>query len=234
MEKKIKSVTPFSRLEGKERSKIVRHHISLTAIYKILAVGLSFFAIPFTINYLDIEQYGIWMTLLSVISWFTFFDIGLGHGLRNKLTEAIAIEDMQLAKTYISTAYFAIALISTLLFIIFVIVFPFLPLEGIFNIKSPNNADLSNAVFSIFFFFSINFIFSLCQQIFYSYQKASLVTFQQVLSSLISLIGVLILIHYTTGGLFYLSITYGGAMLLSNLILTYFFFSKKINGVRLD
>jgi len=226
MEKKIKSVTPFSRLEGEKRSKIVKRHIALGAIYKILAVGLSFIVVPLTINYLTIEEYGIWMTLLSVISWFTFFDIGLGHGLRNKLAEAVTIEDMRLAKTYISTAYFAIILISILLFVIFVVVLPFLSLEKIFNTKSVSNTELLGLVLSVFFFFSVNFILSLCKQIFYAYQKASLVAFQQVLFSLISLIGVLILIRYTTGRLFYLSIIYGSAMLLSNLILTYFFFKK--------
>jgi len=90
---KIKSLH-VSQLDSAKRTKVVKHHISLTFVYKALAIGLSFLLVPLTINYLDIEQYGIWMTLLSVMSWVAFFDIGLGNGLRNKLGKAIAENDL--------------------------------------------------------------------------------------------------------------------------------------------
>ena len=56
-----------------------------------MAIGLVL--VPLTINYLNPTKYGIWITLSSVIGWFSFFDIGLGNGLRNRFAEAIANND---------------------------------------------------------------------------------------------------------------------------------------------
>ena len=51
---------------------------------------ISLLLVPLTIDYLNPTQYGIWITLMSVIAWFNFFDIGLGNGLRNKFATAKA------------------------------------------------------------------------------------------------------------------------------------------------
>jgi hypothetical protein len=34
-------------------------------------------------------RYEIWLTLSSIVGWFSFFDVGLGHGLRNKFAPSL-------------------------------------------------------------------------------------------------------------------------------------------------
>lgn len=208
------------------RTKVVKLHISLTFVYKALAIGLSFLLVPLTINYLDIEQYGIWMTLLSIMSWIAFFNIGLGNGLRNKLAEALAVNDVKLAKTYVSTAYIAVSFIAFILFIVFILMLPFAPWTKIFNTTSVSNTELLRVVFTVGFFFLFNFVLSLCNQMFYAYQEASLVAMRLFLLNLFALIAIYILIHYTSGSLLYLGICYGLSMVLSNLLLICYFFKK--------
>lgn len=215
-----------SQIDSTARTKAVKHHISLTFVYKVLAIGLSYLLVPLTINYLAIEQYGIWITLLSVMSWVAFFDIGIGNGLRNKLAEAVAVNDIKLAKTYISTAYIAISFMALLFFIILLALLPVVNWTKVFNTTSPDNAELLKLVFVVGFFFLFNFVLSLCNQMFYAYQEASLATMRQVLLNLIALVLIYILICYTTGRLLYLGICYGLSMALSNLVLIYYFFKK--------
>jgi O-antigen/teichoic acid export membrane protein len=205
---------------------VVKRHISLTFVYKVLAIGLSYLLVPLTINYLDIEQYGIWMTLLSIMSWVAFFDIGLGNGLRNKLAEAVAVNDIKLAKTYVSTAYIAISFIALVFFVILLFILPFTNWNKIFNTSSVSNAEFSRVVFVVGFFFLFNFVLSLCNQMFYAYQEASLPTLRSVLLNLLALIAIYILIHYSSGSLLYLGICYGLSMVLSNLVLIFYFFKK--------
>jgi O-antigen/teichoic acid export membrane protein len=88
-------------------------------VYKGGSILASFLLVPLTINYLDTENYGIWLTLSSFIAWFSFFDIGLGNGLRNKFAEAKAKGDMTLARGYVSSAYFTIGVVSIGLIVIF-------------------------------------------------------------------------------------------------------------------
>ena len=75
--------------------------------------------VPLLLNYLDAERYGVWLTLTSIVGWFTFFDAGLGNGLRNNLTEAFAKGNMIQAKEYISTTYAIIGLIFFSVLILF-------------------------------------------------------------------------------------------------------------------
>lgn len=63
---KIRNIE-MAHFDSTTRTKTVRYHISLALIYKILAMGIGYLLVPLTINYLNVEGYGIWMTLLSVL-----------------------------------------------------------------------------------------------------------------------------------------------------------------------
>ncbi len=208
------------------RTKAVKLHISLNFIYKALAIGLSYLLVPLTIKYLNVEQYGIWLTLLSLMSWVAFFDIGLGNGLRNRLTEALAMNDVKLARTYVSTAYIAISFIALILFVIFVSLLPFAPWNKIFNVTSLSNNELMKVVFVVVFFFLFNFILSLCIQIFNAYQQASLSSMKGLLLNLLAFTAIYFLTRYTSGRLLYLGLCYGLSMVLANLLLTFYFYKK--------
>ena len=210
------------------RTKVVKFHIFLTFVYKVLAIGLSYLLVPLTINYLNIEQYGIWMTLLSIMSWVGFFDIGLGHGLRNKLAEAVSINDIRLAKTYVSTAFAAVTFIGLIFFLILISILPLAPWNKIFNTKAISNAELLKVIFIVGFSFLFNFVLSLSNSLYYAYQEASLPSLGNVLQNLIALIAIYFLLHHTSGSLFYLGICYGLSMVFSNLSLIYFFFKKHL------
>ncbi len=73
--------------------------------------------VPVSINYLGNTEYGIWLTLASILSWLINLDFGIGNGLRNKLAESLALNDLKLARVYVSTAYtvFSIGILFALL-----------------------------------------------------------------------------------------------------------------------
>ncbi|MBL7937415.1 MAG: hypothetical protein JNM51_16535, partial [Bacteroidia bacterium] len=81
--------------KGHSRSVKAKKNILASVLIKGISVVTSFVLVPLTIHYLNPINYGIWLTLYSVISWFGLLDIGLGNGLRNKFAEAIANNDKQ-------------------------------------------------------------------------------------------------------------------------------------------
>lgn len=93
------------------RTKNITKHVFWSLLFKGGHIIATFMLVPLTIKFLDTENYGIWLTLSSFVAWFTFFDIGLGNGLRNKFAEAKAKGDLSLAKGYVSTAYYTIGCI---------------------------------------------------------------------------------------------------------------------------
>ena len=114
----IKTISTLLGIEN-DRTKNITKHISLSFIYKALGLLSNFMIVPLTINLLNTERYGIWITLTSFVSWFQFFDVGLGNSLRNKIAEAHSKNNFLEAKGYVSTAYISISLISILVFIVF-------------------------------------------------------------------------------------------------------------------
>lgn len=217
----------ISQIDSTARTKLVKHHISLTFIYRALAIGLSYLLVPLTISYLDIEQYGIWMTLLSIMSWVTFFDIGLGNGMRNKLTESLAVRNIKLAKTYVSTTYALIGFIAFVFVVILVSVSPFIPWNKIFNTTLVSNTEFAKVVLVVGFFFILNLILSLNGEIFNAYQQASVSTLNLLLLNLFAVVAIYVLVHYTSScSLLYLSVCYGSSMMISGFLLTYYLYIK--------
>ena len=209
------------------RTKAVVRHISLTFIYKIIAVGLNFLLISLTVDYLDVERYGVWVIIISIMSWVTFFDIGLGNGMRNKLTEALAVKDVVLAKTYVSTGYFLICFISLLLICVHIGISYFAPWNKIFNTTVLSQGEFASIVFVLGVSFIVNLVLSLSNQIFSSYQEASVSPLSQLILNVIVLISVWLLITYAVkGNLFYLSVCYSLSMIISGVVITYWFYIK--------
>ena len=99
------------------RSKIIVKNVSLGVIYKAINLIIVFTTIPLLLNYLEREQYGVWVTVFSIINIVFFVDAGIGNGLKTKLSEAVSLQDFNRANTYISTAYIFIAVIAILLLI---------------------------------------------------------------------------------------------------------------------
>jgi len=193
-------------------------------IFKALTVGSTFIIIPIMIKYLGEQQYGIWSTLLSIISWIVLFDIGIGNGLRNKISESLAKDKMQEAQNYISTAYVIIGIILIFLFFIISIFSSFISWQNIFNIKIISNSELKKIVHITIFFLFLNFWLSLINQVFNGLQKTSFVILNQFLSNCLILIFVSILYIFYESSLVKLAFLYGFALIISNVVLSFWFY----------
>lgn len=157
-----------------DRTKNITKHVLLSFIYKGGSILANFLLVPLTINYLDTENYGIWLTLSSFIGWFSFFDIGLGNGLRNKFAEAKAKGDMTLAKGYVSAAYYTIGSVSLGLIIVFIGLNFFIDWTKVFNTSPTMQRDLNLLMPIVFGFFCLQLVVKLITTIYTADQHHSM------------------------------------------------------------
>ncbi|MEL6846581.1 MAG: polysaccharide biosynthesis protein, partial [Bacteroidota bacterium] len=122
--------------EGHQRSVKAKKQILYSFLIKGGSMLIGFLTVPITLGYIHKEQYGIWITLSSVIGWFSFFDIGLGNGLRNKLSEALAENDLAKARAYVSSTYAILALIFSMLLLGFLLINPLLDWTQLLNTEA--------------------------------------------------------------------------------------------------
>jgi len=173
-------------------------------LYSFVLQGLSIIIgilyVPLLLNYLTQEKYGIWLTLTSILGWFSFFDIGLGNGLRNKLTQAFAVGDKNLGRKYISTTYaILICIFSSALFLFHISNF-FLNWNAILNTNSIANNELYILTSIVFSFFFIRFVVQLISIVYFADQKPSINNLIVTSGNLLSFILVLVLTHSTIKG----------------------------------
>ena len=86
-------------------------NIIFSFFLKGISIIITFIQVPITLKYLDSTKFGIWLTLSSMVAWFSFFDIGLGNGFRNKYAQSKAKNEIKDAKMYLSTTYISISVI---------------------------------------------------------------------------------------------------------------------------
>lgn len=156
-----------------------------------LSMIVSLLTMPAYISYFqDQTILGLWFTLLSVLNWILMFDLGLGNGLRNKLPYAIAENNHEKAKRYISSTYISAFILTLFLSLLIIIVFPFIPWNKIFNIDATliSHAVLVKSVKIIFIGILIQIFLKLITSVLYAIQKPAIVNFISLLTSVIILI----------------------------------------------
>ncbi len=162
--------------------------------------------VPITIHYVNPTRYGIWITLSSIIMWMEFFDIGLGHGLRNRFAEALAKNEEELARIYVSTTYAVLGLIVSSALILFVFINPLLNWTILLNAPPEMADELTLLAFVVFSAFCFRFVLRLVQVIFIADQQPAMASLLQLLGHIVMLCGVFILTKVATGSLIYLGL----------------------------
>ena len=98
------------------------------------------------LSFLGVEKYGIWLTIYTLVGWLTLFDLGLGNGLKLKLTEAFTKKKYHEAKKLISSAYVLIGSISLILMFLFWISNYFIHWEILLGLSNKQNTDISYSI----------------------------------------------------------------------------------------
>ena len=176
-----------NKLIGNENDKIVLLNILGSFLVKGGSLFLNLFTIPAYMRFFnDNAVYGIWLTILSVLTWILYFDVGISHGLRNNLIEPI--------KEYISSAYISVTVIAIGLAVAFVGLIAVMDWNRFFNIgtdvidASTLRLVVGIAVLGIL----MQFIFRTITSVLYALQKSFVPNMLNLISSASLLLFVII------------------------------------------
>lgn len=221
-----------SRLtRGHERSMKAKQNILISGIVKFASMATSLIIVPLTLSYVSNAEYGIWLTISSVFGWISLFDIGLGGGLRNRLTEALAENDRELAKTYVSTTYAALTLIMLGATLLFLLVNPFLNWSDVLNTSQELSAELKIISYVVFILFAVQFVLKLINTVLTADQQIGKASVFNFLGSFISLAAIYILIQTTTGSLTNLVLVLSISPIIVSVITSLFYFNKHYRDI---
>jgi O-antigen/teichoic acid export membrane protein len=210
-----------------ERTRNYLLQIKGTVAYRIVALAASFLAIPLMIHYLGQELFGVWSTLLTVMSWIVFFDLGIGNGLRNKVAESLARGETTEASRYVASGYILFGLIALALWVVVTTGSYFVPWQTVFNTQAISENTLGETVRIASFFIVLNFWVGLIAALLGAVQKTSLVALGQLISNLLVLAFVFLLSRVTNASISHLALVYGISIVTANILLSLWFYRTR-------
>ena len=213
--------------EGKSYMKMIMRKIEKNDMFisvisnlllKPLGMFISLFYTPFLLDYLGKEQYGVWVTILSVINWVYYFDVGIGNGLRNRITVEISNNEYSEVKKSVSTAYVTLFGIIVMVMVAGLGIGRFVKWERVFN----TSLNVTPVLVISFLFICINFLLSLQKNGFYAIQKSEIVALSGIIIQAINLVGVLFLMILDNSeyNLISMAILFGLSSLVVNVLFT--------------
>jgi O-antigen/teichoic acid export membrane protein len=215
-----------------ERSLKATKNIIFSFVIKAITITISLMLVPMTINYVNPLKYGIWLTLSSVISWISLFDLGFANGLRNKLAEAKASNNFEIAQHFVSTTYAALTVIFLFIWILFAIINPFLNWSKILNTPAALENELSTLSIIFIGAFCVQAVLKIINFILIADQYPAKAAFWDMIGQFLSLISIWILIKTTSESLIFLGIALGIVPLISVIISSVYCFRNNYKYLR--
>lgn len=150
-------------------SKMKKNTVAMLGI-RGLSILISLLSAPIMLRYVDRADYGVLMTLTSIVNWVSLMDVGLGNGLRNKLPGYLADGQIHKAKEAVSSCYAALAIYVAFLILAFLIVSPFCDWLKILNSPGSDSRELWGLANVVFISFCIQFLLGLVNSVLFAYQ----------------------------------------------------------------
>jgi O-antigen/teichoic acid export membrane protein len=193
-------------IQGDSRSARLNKNILGSILVKIGSILCSLVVVPLTIDFVNPVQYGIWLTISSVVAWMSFFDIGFCNGLRNKLAIAIAENNKSQARTYVSTTYAVLTAIFGTLMLVLLVLAQSARLSSLLNISESYEADLTVACSILVVYFCVTFVLRILSNILMADQRPAISATIEFVGQALTLPAIWVFRQTVTGSLTWLAL----------------------------
>jgi O-antigen/teichoic acid export membrane protein len=185
---------------GHEQSIELKKNIIISVGIKLLSLALGIVYMPTILTFIDKSLLGIVMTIDSLVTWLYLADIGIGNGLKNKLTEAIAKDNKIHARQLVSTAYISLFSVLIIVFIISAIIASFINWNSFLKVDIDPKQLLWSVQF-VLFSFLFSFGVRLINNVIQAHQMSFLNSISQLIIKIVKLVAIFIAIRITSASL---------------------------------
>ena len=217
--------------KGNQRSVIVKKNILFSLLIRFVSIAVSFLVVPLTLGYVSAELYGVWLTLSSVMTWLSFMDIGFSQGLKNKLAEAIALDDWKRGKQLVSTTYGMMILIFIPVFIVLLFAVPLVNWCNLLNIDPLYEKDIRQVMVVVLGFACLQMVVNVLVSVAAAFQKVAISNSFTVIGNIISLVVIFILTKTCPGSLMLLCLTFAGAPIFVTILSSFILYNGMFKKV---
>jgi len=219
---------PFETDSQQNRSRERYRRVLLTAVSaggaRFTSLLMMFVSVPLIVHRLGPERYAVWATITSTVTILLFADFGIGNGLLNSISESDGADDLETARSAISTSFFVLLGVASVGAVCFLGVYPFVPWQRVFNITSTTaiqEAGPATVVFVLCFLLQLPL--GVVQRAQLGYQQGYSTQVWSAAANVVALLGLLLVLRIRAG-LPMLILAVAGAPVLVGILNSIVFF----------
>ena len=201
-------------------TRIAQKNVALIFLFKIPTLVIDFYVISLTVAYLQIEDFGIWVTFLSIMTWFSLSDFGVPTSMRNQVAKCLSRNEYAEASEYVSTTIILVFLLSLILSLLMY----FLKIFVITDYELENIIKYSDLLINMAIIYSYFPFVMIIKSIMKGCQNSFGVTFIEFISSVFSLILIKVLLLSSKSSIYYLGYFTPAILIGIPVIVSFFYF----------
>ena len=152
-----------------------------------------FLTVPLLLLYLGEARFGVWLTIDSFVLALAFADLGLGNGLINAIAKASGKDDKQLAREFVSSAFFLLFGLGLTLGAVALFLLPSIDWTRFFQISDPGiSGEVLPSLIVFAVIFLLNLPLGIVEKIQLGYQENYQNGFYRAVGKMLVLIGVIV------------------------------------------
>lgn len=203
---------------GDARTALIKKNIAGSLLIKGWSCIIQFLLVPITLKCLSQYEYGIWLTINSILLWIDQFDIGLGNGLRNKLADSMARGDKKKAQVFVSSTFAALFVIVIPIVLFSMTLIHTTDMYSLMNIKKEFVPNLDGILIISVALIGSTFIFKFIGNVYLGLQLPAINNLLIVSGQTVSLTGIFILSCIDNHSLLNVAVIYTASPLLIYLL----------------
>jgi len=214
------------------RSKKMYKNTAIMVFIKGFSILISLMSAPIMLHHVNRADYGVLLTLTSIVGWVGMMDIGLGNGLRNKLPEMLAKGDLQGAKKAVTSSYAALTMYVGLLISIFLVSSSYIDWRNVLNSPMSDAEEINGLAAVVFIAFCVQFLLGLIVSILYAYQMPAANSLISFVSQVVTFIALIVQVYiFKVSSVFQIGAVNCLIPPLIMLLATIFLFATKLREV---
>ena len=203
---------------GDTRTVKLKKNIVGSFVIKLWSCCMQLLVVSMSLHCLSQYEYGVWLIIYGTLVWIDMFDMGLGNGLRNRLSEAIAVGDWARAEHLVSTTIVVLSVIIIPIVLFLIIVISQIDLYSLLNVDMNIVSNLYNVIYISLLFVGVTFVLKTIGCIYLSLQLPAINNLVSSLGQTIAVLGIWFLIWIEKGCLLYIAIVYTCSPLISYIV----------------
>lgn len=161
--------------------------VILSLILRIFNLGFSMILIPLSLNILDVNDYGIWLTIYGLNSWVSLFDLGTQNSLRSLLIVSVNKTKSRMKGLLLVNSFMFTIILCVLTCSISIALYVLVDFSKVLKITSSSGSDINILILMSMLVFGIRLISNNFNAIFQALQKAYIVLLINVISTILIL-----------------------------------------------